>query len=250
MLKKRIIPIVLLDGFSVLKTINFNIRRNVGSPITVLRTYNTRNVDELILLDIDASRNDRTIDRFIVQDIAAECFMPLTIGGGLKTLTDISSMLNAGADKITINTAAIENPELISDAAKSFGSQAIVVSIDVKKENGKYYVFKNGEIFQDIDLINWCKKAASLGAGELLINSVDLDGTLMGGDKYLADLISNSVNVPVIYAGGISSEVDCANVADSKVTALGIASLFHFTGITPNDCKNELARCHIPVRLK
>ncbi|MDC6449543.1 imidazole glycerol phosphate synthase cyclase subunit [Pseudomonadales bacterium] len=250
MLKKRIIPIVLLDGFSVLKTINFDIRRNVGSPITVLRTYNTRNVDELILLDIDASRSGRTIDKFIVQDIAAECFMPLAIGGGLKTLSDISSMLNSGADKVTLNTAALENPGLIRDSAESFGSQAIVVSIDVKRENGGYYIFKNGKVFRDISLLEWCEKACHLGAGELLINSVDLDGTLKGGDRSLADLIANAVDVPVIYAGGISCEVDCANVAGSKVAALGIASLFHFTGVTPNDCKNELARCDIPVRLK
>jgi cyclase len=250
MLKKRIIPIVLLDGFSVIKTINFDIRRNVGSPITVLRTYNTRNVDELILLDINASKNGHTIDKFIVQDIASECFMPLAVGGGLKTISDISAILSAGADKVTLNTAAIENPDLIKRAALTFGSQAIVVSIDVKRENGVYYIFKNGKTFKDIEFLSWCKKVRNLGAGELLINSVDLDGTLEGGDLFLAELVSNLVDIPVIYSGGLSSEDDCAKIAASKISALGIASLFHFTGITPNDCKHELARCNIPVRLK
>jgi|TARA_B110001469_G_C9550637_1_gene273209 cyclase len=250
MLKKRIIPIVLLDGFSVVKTINFDIRRNVGSPITVLRTYNTRNVDELILLDIDASRNGRTIDKFIVQDIASECFMPLAIGGGLRTVSDISSMLKAGADKVTLNTAAIENPDLIRNAALSFGSQAIVVSIDVKRENGEYHIFKNGKIFKNIDLLTWCEKACALGAGELLVNSVDLDGTLQGGDFELANKISSSVSIPVIYSGGINSDKNCAQMAESKVAAMGIASLFHFTGTTPYECKLELHRQNIPVRLK
>ena len=175
--------------------------------------------------------------------------MPLAIGGGLKTLPDISSMLNSGADKVTLNSAALENPDLIRDAAESFGSQAIVVSIDVKREDDGYYIFRNGKVFRDINLLDWCEKACKLGAGELLINSVDLDGTLKGGDKSLADLISNAVDIPIIYAGGISCEVDCANLARSKIAALGIASLFHFTGVTPNDCKNELARCGIPVRL-
>ena len=249
MLKKRIIPVVLLDGFSVLKTIQFDVRRNVGSPVTVLRTYNTRNVDELILLDIDASKEGRTIDRFIVQDIASECFMPLAIGGGLSTISDIGSMLNSGADKVTLNTAAIENPSLVKEAALSFGSQAIVVSIDVKLVGNEYRIFNNGRVDDSMSLLSWCNKVCDLGAGELLINSVDRDGTLSGGDLLLADSIASNVNVPVIYSGGISSPGDCAKLAATDISALGVASLFHFTGITPNDCKSELHRLNIPVRI-
>lgn len=249
MLKKRIIPIVLLDGFSVLKTIKFDERRNLGSPITVLRTYNTRNVDELILLDIDASRDNRSVDVFTVQEVASECFMPLTVGGGLKTTDDIALVLSKGADKVSINSGVLDNPQLIKEASRFFGSQSIVVSIDVVNENGKYYIFKNGQVFKDMALEEWCKEACLLGAGELLINSVDLDGTMSGGDGVLADKISQLVDIPVIYAGGISGPENCAELAATNISALGIASIFHFTSITPRDCKLEMNRHNIPVRL-
>jgi imidazole glycerol-phosphate synthase subunit HisF len=250
MLKKRIIPIVLLDGFSVLKTIKFDERRNLGSPITVLRTYNTRNVDELILLDIDASRDGRSIDVFTVEEVASECFMPLTVGGGLKTSDDIALILSKGADKVSLNFGALDNPQLIKEASRFFGSQSIVVSIDVVNENGKYHIFKNGRTFKDIELLDWCKESCSLGAGELLINSVDRDGTMSGGDLILADKISQLVDIPVIYAGGISGPKNCTELGATNVSALGIASIFHFSSITPNECKLEMDRCKIPVRLK
>lgn len=249
MLKKRIIPIVLLDGFSVLKTVKFDERRNLGSLITVLRTYNTRNVDELILLDIDASRDSRSIDAFTVQEVASECFMPLTVGGGLKTSDDIALILSKGADKVSLNSGALDNSKLIKEASRFFGSQSIVVSIDVVIESGEYHIFKNGKAFKDISLVDWCKESCSLGAGELLINSVDLDGTMSGGDLFLADKISQLVDIPVIYAGGISSPKNCAELGAISVSALGISSIFHFTSITPRDCKNEMNRHNISVRL-
>ena len=249
MLKKRIIPIVLLDGFSIVKTIKFNERRNLGSPVTVLRTYNTRNVDELILLDIDASRDNRSIDIFTVKEIASECFMPLTIGGGLKTLDDISQVLNNGADKVSINSGALDKPSLIRESSRSFGSQSIVVSIDVIIENGNYCLYKNGKAFKEIELFEWCKEVCSLGAGELLVNSVDLDGTMLGGDIVLAEKVSNIVDIPVIYAGGISSPENCVKIGATHISALGIASIFHFTDITPQDCKLEMDLHNIPVRL-
>lgn len=249
MLKKRIIPIVLLDGFSVLKTIKFDERRNLGSPITILRTYNTRNVDELILLDIDASRDNRSIDVFTVQEVASECFMPLTVGGGLKTSDDIALALSKGADKVSLNSGALDNSQLIKEASRFFGSQSIVVSIDVANENGQYFIFKNGRIFKEIELVDWCKESCSLGAGELLINSVDRDGTMSGGDLILADKISCLVDIPVIYAGGISGPGNCAELGTTNVSALGIASIFHFTSITPRDCKLEMNRHKISVRL-
>jgi len=249
MLKKRIIPIVLLDGFSVLKTIKFEERRNLGSPITVLRTYNTRNVDELILLDIDASRDRRSIDVFTVQEIASECFMPLTVGGGIKTLDDIALVLSKGADKVSINSGALDNPDIIKEASRLFGSQSIVISIDVLEENGEYYIYKNGEIFKGFEFLEWCKEASLLGAGELLINSVDRDGTMSGGDIVLANEVSQLVDIPVIYAGGISGPENCAEIAATNISAIAIASIFHFTSTTPYDCKLEMANRNIPVRL-
>lgn len=248
MLRKRIIPIVLLDGFSVLKTINFNQRRNLGSPITVVRTYNTRNVDELILLDIDASKQGRSIDKFTIAEIAQDCFMPLTVGGGIKTVEDIQGLLAKGADKVAINSHALQNPEFIKISSDIFGSQCIVVSIDVVEEDEGFMVYSNGDILRDVELIDWIKKAESLGAGELLINNVTRDGVMEGGNVKLAESISNAVSIPVIYAGGISSPSDAALIAQTKVSGVGIASIFHFTDYTPQDCNESLKRMGISVR--
>lgn len=249
MLRTRVIPIILLDGFSVLKTIRFDQRRNLGSPITVARTYNTRNVDELIILDIDASKLDRAIDEFTIQDIAEECFMPLTVGGGVRTLGDIRKLLHRGADKVAINTEALNNPEFIAQASKEFGTQCIVVSIDIIKVNGHYLPYKKGRPVADIEVLNWCKQAETLGAGELLINRVDLDGTMSGADTVLAQQIATLVNIPVIYAGGISSPENAAEVASTGIAAVAAASIYHFTSTTPNDCKLAMSDLGIPVRL-
>jgi cyclase len=248
MLRKRIIPIVLLDEFSVIKTIEFKTRRNLGSPITVARTYNTRNVDELILLDIDASRQNRAIDFFTIQDVAAELFMPLTVGGGIRTLDDIQRALQLGADKVSINTKALECPEFITEAANRFGSQCIVVSVDIKYVDNEWYIYHNGEIRKDLSLFKWLKTIPLLGAGELLINNVSLDGLMAGVDIAIVEEIVKSANIPVIYAGGIGSVEDCAKLGQSKVSALGISSLFHFTSITPLECKNAMALAGIAIR--
>lgn len=250
MLRKRIIPIVLLDGFSVLKTIGFDIRRNLGSPITVARTYNTRDVDELVLLDIDASKQNRPIDKFVIAEIAEDCFMPLTVGGGIKTIQDIEDLLAKGADKIIINSKAIEDPTFIRDSSRIFGSQCIVVSIDVTENNsGEYSVYSQGEIRADMELISWVKTVESLGAGEILINNVTLDGTMNGANTQLASKIADAVSIPVIYAGGVSSPENAAEIAKTKISGVGIASIFHFTDYTPNDCSRELARQGIPSRV-
>lgn len=248
MLRKRIIPIVLLDGFSVLKTINFHQRRNLGSPVTVTRTYNTRNVDELILLDIDASKQGRAIDKFTISEIAQDCFMPLTVGGGIKTIEDIQGLLAKGADKVIINSHAIQNPEFIKVSSDIFGSQCIVVSIDVVEEDEGFMIYSNGNILRELELINWMKRAEDLGAGELFINNVTRDGSMKGGSIKLAEYASSAVSIPVIYAGGISSPSDAALVARTKVSGIGIASIFHFTDYTPRDCNEELRKFDIPVR--
>ncbi|MEZ9570532.1 imidazole glycerol phosphate synthase subunit HisF [Vibrio splendidus] len=242
MLRKRIIPIVLLDGFSVLKTIKFDIRRNLGSPVTVARTYNTRNVDELILLDIDASKQGRSIDKFTIAEIAQDCFMPLTVGGGIKSIKDIEELLAKGADKIAINSIALENPEFIRESSSIFGSQCIVVSIDVVEDNDLYSIYSKGKVIKDILLVDWIIEAERLGAGELLINNVTRDGTMQGGNLELSKLIANSVRIPVIYAGGISSPEDTCNLLGSDLSAVGVSSIFHFTDYTPSDCNEAMKK--------
>ena len=249
MLKKRVIPIVLLDGFSVLKTINFNIRRNLGSPVTVMRTYNTRNVDEMIILDIDASKQGRTFDKFIVKEITNDCFMPLTIGGGIKTLKDIETLLKSGADKISINSFAFKSDIFIKDASMEFGSQCIVASVDLISEGGSYFVYSNGKVITDLNYKDWIRNLISLGAGEILINDVSRDGLMNGANYNLAKEISDMSSIPVIFAGGISDPLDAANlVKHSNVEAIGISSIFHFTDFTPEDRRTELKSLNIPSR--
>lgn len=248
MLRKRIIPVVLLDGFSVLKTINFDTRRNLGSPITVAKTYNTRNVDELVLLDIDAAKQGRSIDKFTIAEVAKECFMPLTVGGGITTIKEITGLLAKGADKVAINSYALENPSFIKEASDIFGAQCIVVSIDVVEENNDFFIFTKGKVNGNIKLVDWVKRAESLGAGEILINNVSRDGLMQGGNVELAKLVSDNVSIPVIYTGGISSPIDAATIAKTNVSAVGIASIFHFTDYTPKDCSDELKNHGVPAR--
>jgi cyclase len=248
-LKKRIVPLVLLDGFSVVKTKQFKERRNLGNPITVARTYNSRNVDELIILDIDASAQSRAIDLLTIRDIATECFMPLTVGGGLRDLNDIGDALKFGADKVALNTAILNSPKLIREAAETFGSQAIVASIDVIETEGQYFVYSSK--FPDLQLLacDWAQRCAQMGAGELLINMTNLDGTMNGADISFASLISELVSIPVIYAGGISGAKDCCALGRTSVTAIGAAAVFHFTSTTPLDCKTAMDAAGINVRL-
>ena len=249
MLKKRVIPIVLLDGFSVLKTIQFNTRRNLGSPITVMRTYNTRDVDEMIILDIDASRSNRSIDKFTVREISSDCFMPLTIGGGIRSCADIESLLNAGADKVSINSYAYQNPLFLRQAAGTFGSQCIVASVDCIKEDDVYFAYCNKEVLYDIDLCDWLLRLQDLGVGEILINDVNKDGTMSGCDKVLAKLVTDTVNIPVIFCGGVDSAKDVAELVEkAEVDAVGVSSIFHFTETTPADCRNALKERGIPTR--
>ncbi len=170
MLRHRVIPVVLLDGYSVVKTVQFDIRRNLGNPITVARIYNSRNVDELILLDIDASKENRHIDFITIEDMASECFMPLTVGGGLRTCDDIGKALQKGADKVVLNTSALIDSNIIKRASSTFGSQCIVVSVDVNKNGSCYSIFSHSGCKINIEFLEWCKKAESLGAGELFIN--------------------------------------------------------------------------------
>jgi len=242
MLKKRIIPIVLIDGFSVLKTINFDVRRNLGSPVTVMRTYNTRNVDEMIILDIDATRQHRPIDKFTIAEISKDCFMPLTVGGGI-------SLLKVGADKISINSVALNRPASVREFSDEFGSQCIVVSIDLVEQEGKYYIYVDGVVRVDIDIYDYLKALEDSGAGEILVNNVSRDGSMAGGDVKLAKSINEVIHLPLIYCGGISSPENSVEVIKaSDVDALGISSIFHFTNYTPDDCREALRENGIPAR--
>ncbi len=248
MLRTRVIPVILIDGYSVLKTIRFDERRNLGNPVTVARTYNTRNVDELILLDINASREGRSIDLSTIEDIASECFMPLSIGGGLRSIEDIKKVLLRGADKVVINSAALENPAFIPEAVSYFGAQCIVGSVDFKKENNQYFVYKSGKIINK-NPFEWVQELAKKGVGEIYINSVDDDGMMTGPDLNMIQQVTRSVSVPVIYSGGISSPNDYVEPLRLGCSAVAAASIFHFTGWTPDCVKRKLREQGFHVRL-
>lgn len=245
MLKHRIIPIVLIDGFSVLKTINFKTRRGLGSPITVMRTYETRNVDEMVILDIDASKQSRSMDKWLVQEISQDCFMPLTIGGGIKTCYQIEELLEAGADKVSINTSSITDTAFIKEAVKVFGAQCIVISIDVDADAKLY----NPGLSSEISVQDHIAMMHDCDVGEFLICDVAKEGTMEGPNLSLATDLTSKIEKPVIYAGGVSKPADCVDlIQNANINAVGVSSIFHFTDYTPQDCRNALVEAGIPAR--
>ena len=247
MLKHRIIPIILIDGFSVLKTINFGTRRNIGSPITVMNTFETRNVDEMVILDIDASKQKRAFDFWLVKEISQECFMPLTLGGGIKNCTDIENLLNAGADKVSINSAAISDPSFIAEAVRTFGSQCIVISLDIAP-NLKLHT-TNDLDNPPFTVTDFIKKMEDLDVGEFLITDINQEGRLEGPNLELAHSLANQTSKPVIYNGGVRAPSDCVDlIRDANVNAVGCSSIFYFTNYTPRDCSIELINQGIPAR--
>jgi imidazole glycerol-phosphate synthase subunit HisF len=249
MLKKRIIPIVLIDGFSVLKTVSFSQRRNLGSPITTLKTYNARNVDELIILDIDASKRGESIDHFVIREISEECFMPLTVGGGIRTCSDISKLLKNGADKVAVNTATINERSFLNEAVQSFGSQCIVASADFLEENGEYYIYNPLSNGGPLKVIDWMSHVQQDGVGEILLTDVIRDGTREGLNSDAIKKMSQHSNVPLIVAGGAKDAQDVAKtLALEHVDAVGASSIFHFSDITPLKCRLEAAMIGVPVR--
>lgn len=250
MLRTRIIPVILIDGFSVLKTIGFEARRNLGSPITVVRTYNTRNVDELIILDIDASKSQRKIDLFTIKDLSSECFMPLSIGGGIKSCGDIQETLLAGADKVVLNSILLDNPEFLQEAAALFGRQCLVASVDVLRVDNHYCIYDHRDrSLREVNIQAWLQKLEHLGAGEILVNSVADDGSLNGVDTVLVSQAASAVNIPLVYAGGVSEPNDCVELVSSGAHAVAASSIFHFTRVTPQECKECMAEKSIQVRL-
>ena len=248
MLRHRVIPVVLLDGYSVVKTIEFNVRRNLGNPIAVARIYNSRNVDELVLLDIDASKEGRHIDTLTIRDIASECFMPLSVGGGITSCEEIESVLKSGADKVVINTAALKNPRIIAEGAAHFGSQCIVASVDVRKEGTEYRVWSHAGLDVHHEAADWCRRLEASGGGEIFLNSVDLDGKMSGYDNELIRRVTEAVSIPVIACGGASGPMDCVQAIRCGASAVAAASIFHFTDFTPEDCREKMREEGIPAR--
>ena len=248
MLKHRVIPCVLLKDWQIVKSIAFGSYRTIGHPTSTARVYNARNVDELIVLDIDASLNGEKINTEIITDIANECFMPLTIGGGINTIDDIYSVLSAGADKISLNSVALKDLSFVRKASDRFGSQCIVCSIDVKNIEGEYKIFNQKEGVVDINPLDLAKQYQDNGAGEILLTSVDSDGSANGYDLELIKLFKGRLNIPVILNGGMGKPSDAVKAIENGADAVAAAYIFHFSQWTPNDVKLALSENNIPVR--
>ena len=252
MLKHRVLPLVLLTGYNVVKSIKFSTYRTLGNPITICRIYESRGVDELVLLDIRATVERRGPNLDIIRDISGECFMPLTIGGGITDVEQVRKILRAGADKVSVNSAAVENPQLVADIAREFGSQCCVVSIDAKQtEAVGYEVYTHGgKQPTGKSPVDWAREVEALGAGEILLNSIDRDGAMQGYDIDLLKSVTSAVSIPVVAAGGAGEPKHFSQVfQDAHVSAIAAASIYHFTSFTPMEVKRELNARGIAVRL-
>ncbi len=252
MLSRRIIPCLDVTAGRVVKGVKFQELRDAGDPVACAKAYDAQGADELIFLDITASSDERKIMHEVVAATAEQCFMPLTVGGGLRSVSDIEAMLKSGSDKVSLNTAAIKNPALISDSSRRFGNQCIVVAIDAKREpDGKSWrVYTHGgRNPTELNAVDWAKQAVSLGAGEILLTSMDRDGTGIGYDVELTRAISDAVEVPVIASGGAGTLDHFADVLDQgHASAVLAASLFHFGTFTVPQVKDFLRSKNIPVR--
>lgn len=252
MLKIRVMPTLLFKDVGLVKGVNFESWRRVGSAVQSVKVYNMREVDELVFLDITATRDERPPDFETVDELADECFMPLTVGGGVRTLEHVRRLLQVGADKIAINTAAVKTPQLIRQAADQFGSQCVVVSIDVRRHHdGTCEVYTHaGTKATGQDPVSLAQTVEALGAGEILLTSIDHDGTMTGYDIELTRRVCEAVSIPVIASGGAGSYEDMAQVLrEGKASAVAAASIFHFTQQTPLEAKRYLSEQGFRVRL-
>ena len=252
MLYIRIIPCLDVHAGRVVKGVRFVDLIDAGDPVQQAKAYEKQGADELVFLDITASNEERKIMLDVVERTASECFMPLTVGGGLRNLEDIRTMLNAGADKVSLNTSALQNPKLISDASNKFGNQCIVVAVDAKKiSDNKWRVFTHGgRNDTGKDLIEWVKEVESRGAGEILLTSMDADGTKDGYDLELNQQVSDAVSIPIIASGGAGNLDHLADaIIKGKANAVLAASIFHFGTYTISEAKEHLKSLNIPVRL-
>ena len=250
---KRIIPCLDVNNNRVVKGTNFVNLRDAGDPVEVAKAYNKAGADELVFLDITASSDHRHTVTELVRRVAEQVFIPFTVGGGIRTVDDFREILREGADKISVNSAAIMDPELISRAADKFGSQCVVVAIDAKRrEDGSgWNIYKNGgRIDMGIDAVEWAMKADKLGAGEILLTSMDCDGVKQGYDIELTKIIAQNVSVPVIASGGAGTKEHFYDaLTEGEADAALAASLFHFKELEINDLKNYLEKKGVPVRL-
>ena len=250
-LAKRIIPCLDVDRGRVVKGVNFVGLRDAGDPVEIARRYNEQGADELTFLDITASSDERDLLLHVVETVAAQVFIPLTVGGGVRKVEDVRRLLNAGADKVSINTAAVQNPQLVADAAGRYGSQCIVVAIDAKRSGAGWEVFTHGGRRQTgLDAVDWARRMQDLGAGEILLTSMDRDGTKSGFDLALTRAVADAVDVPVIASGGVGGLKDLADgVLEGRADAVLAASIFHFGEFTVREAKEFMAQRGIEVRL-
>ena len=251
-LAKRIIPCLDVTAGRVVKGINFVELRDAGDPVEIARRYDAEGADELTFLDITASSDDRDLILHIIEDVASQVFIPLTVGGGVRVVDDVRRLLNAGADKVSINTSAVTNPQLVADAANKYGSQCIVVAIDAKRgESGNWEVFTHGgRRATGLDAVEWAKKMQALGAGEILLTSMDRDGTKVGFDLALTRAVSDAVSIPVIASGGVGNLQDLADgIVQGHADAVLAASIFHYGQHSVQEAKRFMAQQNITVRL-
>ena len=255
-LAKRIIPCLDVDSGRVVKGVKFVDIRDAGDPVEIAKRYDEQGADEITFLDITASSDDRETMVHVVEQVAGQVFIPLTVGGGIRKVEDIRRMLNAGADKVAINTAAVFNPEFVKEAAEKFGSQCIVVAIDAKKTSAKgeidcWQIFTHGgRKATGLDAIEWAKKMVAFGAGEILLTSMDRDGTREGFDIELTRALSEAVSVPVIASGGVGHLDHLSEgIISGKADAVLAASIFHFGEYTMTQAKQHMQQAGIEVRL-
>ncbi len=247
---KRIIPCLDVDNGRVVKGVNFVGLRDAGDPVEVAKRYNDEGADEITFLDITASHEKRDTIVHIVEEVAKEVFIPLTVGGGIRKLEDIYNLLDVGCDKVSINSAAIKNPDFVDEAAKRFGSQCIVIAIDAKRTGNSWNIYLNGgRIDTGIDAIAWAKEVYDRGAGEILLTSMDADGTKAGYDNELNSLVSAAVEIPVIASGGAGTMEHIYDAFQSGADAALAASIFHFREIDILELKHYLGQRNIPVRI-
>ena len=251
-LAKRIIPCLDVTAGRVVKGINFVELRDAGDPVEIARRYDEQGADEITFLDITATSDGRDLILHIIEAVASEVFIPLTVGGGVRTVDDVRRLLNAGADKISINSAAVANPQLVYETSQKYGSQCIVVAIDAKKSgDGKWEVFTHGgRKPTGLDVVEWAQKMEQLGVGEILLTSMDRDGTKSGFDLALTRAVSDAVSVPVVASGGVGGLQDLADgIKVGRADAVLAASIFHYGEHTVQEAKRFMAQQGIPMRL-
>jgi cyclase len=251
MIKARVIPCLLVTELVLVKTIKFGSYRPIGVPRPAVRIFNAREVDELILLDIRATHEGRGPSLPLISELAEECYMPLTVGGGVRSVDDIRDLLRAGADKVAINTEAIRRPTFLTEAAATFGTQCVVLAIDARgRVHGEYEVYTMGGTQPTgLDPVAWAREAERLGAGEILLTSIDRDGTMEGYDLELTRRVADAVRVPVIACGGAGRPEDCVDVVlKAHASAVAAASIFQYTAVTPRLVKQTMRVAGIEVR--